>query len=133
MRSVRAWMSSDGWAVLALVLLALFLAMLLLFLLTEGPARVVGFFAGLLMLLLCSGAFGFSLSSRAQSLDAERLVITVPVSVARSAPDRHSGTELFILHEGSGAVLTDEVGEWVKIELSDGRQGWILKTDYEII
>lgn len=133
LRSVRAWMSSDGWAVLALVLLALFLAMLLLFLLTDGPARVVGFFAGLLMLLLCGGAFGFSLSSRAQSLDAERLVITVPVSVARSAPDRHSGTELFILHEGSGAVLTDEVGEWVKIELSDGRQGWILKTDYEII
>lgn len=132
-RSVRGWMGSDGWAVLALVLFAIFLAMLLLFLLARGPARVMGFFVGILMLLLSAGAFAFSLSSRAQSLDDERLVITVPVSVARSAPDSVSGTELFILHEGSRAVVTDEVGTWVKIELSDGRQGWILKTDYEII
>lgn len=133
LRSVRAWMSSDAWAVLALVLLALFLAMLLLFLLADGPARITGFFVGILMLLLCAGAFGFSLSSRARSLDADRLVITVPVSVARSAPDQSSGTDLFILHEGSSAVVTDEVGEWAKIEISDGRQGWILKTEYEII
>ena len=133
LRTMRSWMSSDAWAVLAIVFFAIFLAMLLLFLLASGSARVCGFFVGILMLLLSLGAGGFSASSRAQSLNNKRLVITVPVSVARSAPDSASGTELFILHEGSPAVLTDEVGNWIKIELSDGRQGWISKTDYEII
>ena len=132
-RGLRNSLSSDGWAVAFLVLLGCFMAMLVLFLLSRGAPRVVGFFAGLLFLMMASGSLGFSIASRAQSLDHSRLVVVSPVSVVRSAPDENSGTDLFVLHEGSRAKMLDEVGLWTKIELSDGRQGWIRKSDFEII
>jgi SH3-like domain-containing protein len=30
-------------------------------------------------------------------------------------------------------IVMEELGQWNKVELSDGRQGWILKRDIEII
>jgi uncharacterized protein YgiM (DUF1202 family) len=30
-------------------------------------------------------------------------------------------------------TVLEELGQWSKVELSDGRQGWIVKRDIEII
>jgi len=40
---------------------------------------------------------------------------------------------LFILHEGTKVRLLDSVGSWLNIELSDGRQGWIMSENVENI
>ena len=55
------------------------------------------------------------------------------VSVVRSSPDDKSGTELFVLHEGTKVKILESVGDWDKIELQDGRQGWSKKSNLEII
>jgi SH3-like domain-containing protein len=44
-----------------------------------------------------------------------------------------SGTTLFILHEGTKAQIIEEFGTWRRIELADGRQGWIGLNDIELI
>ena len=36
-----------------------------------------------------------------------------------------SSKDLFVLHEGTKVVKTDEVGEWISIEIADGRRGWL--------
>ncbi|HBH21366.1 MAG TPA: hypothetical protein DDX33_05210 [Rikenellaceae bacterium] len=38
-----------------------------------------------------------------------------------------------MLHEGTKVIIVDRVGDWFNIELSDGRQGWLLSSDMEII
>ena len=55
-----------------------------------------------------------------------------PVSTVKSSPD-NSGNTLFILHEGTKVSLIEEIGQWKRVELTDGRQGWINSLDIEVI
>lgn len=50
----------------------------------------------------------------------------------------HSGTHRdtvvrFRLHEGTEAQVLDTEGDWIRVELSDGKQGWVAKRDVELI
>ena len=133
-RSLRCSLSSNVWAVIFLVLLAVALGLTLLFLLgRSSAARKTGFFTGLVALLLSLMCLGFSLRLRAEYSANSSAIVVSPVTVARSAPDNNSGTDLFILHEGTKVKVLDSVGSWDNIELSDGRQGWILTNELEII
>lgn len=133
-RSLRCSLSSNVWAVVFLVLLAVALGLTLLFLLgRSSAARKTGFFTGLVALLLSLMCLGFSLRLRAEYSANSSAIVVSPVTVARSAPDNNSGTDLFILHEGTKVKVLDSVGSWDNIELSDGRQGWILSNKLEII
>ncbi len=133
-RSLRCSLSSNVWAVIFLVLLAVTLGLTLMFLLgRSSAARKTGFFTGLVALLLSLMCLGFSLRLRAEYSANTSAIVVSPVTVARSAPDNNSGTDLFILHEGTKVKVLDSVGSWNNIELSDGRQGWILTNELEII
>jgi SH3-like domain-containing protein len=59
-------------------------------------------------------------------------LIMKPVSTVRSSPD-NSGNTLFILHEGTKVKILEKLGEWTRIELADGRQGWLISIDVEVI
>ena len=133
-RSLRQSLSADVWAVCFLVLLAGALALALLFLLgRSSAARKAGFFAGLVALLLSLVCLGFSLRLRAEYSSQSSAIVVAPVTVVRSAPDNNTGTDLFVLHEGTKIKMLDSVGSWTNISLSDGRQGWILSKEIEII
>jgi SH3-like domain-containing protein len=41
-----------------------------------------------------------------------------------SSPDE-SGTDLFLIHEGTKVNVKESVGEWTRIKLSDGKEGWV--------
>jgi SH3-like domain-containing protein len=67
-----------------------------------------------------------SLTLRNKSLvyDSHKAIIFAPSVNGKSSPD-NSGTDLFILHEGSKVSIEDEVGGWYEIKLSDGNKGWV--------
>jgi uncharacterized protein YgiM (DUF1202 family) len=44
-----------------------------------------------------------------------------------------SGTSLFVIHAGTKVNLIDELGDWVKIQLADGNEGWLPLSDLERI
>jgi hypothetical protein len=133
-RKVNYLLSPDAWAVLSLVLLAVTLALVLLFLL--GPsagARRTGFFTCIAALLLTLMCWGFA---RAQKADAERhdsAIIMRPVTSVTSSPSTDATKSLFILHEGTKVKVLDEVAGFTDIELADGRRGWIPTGDMERI
>ena len=133
-RKVGYWMSSDAWAVLSLVFLALTLALVLLFLLgpTAGMRRT-GFFAGIATLLLSLAAFGFARSQKADAERHDEAIVMRPVSSVTSSPSSDAAKSLFILHEGTKVKVLDEVSGYKDIELADGRRGWIASGDIEII
>ncbi|MGC9471494.1 MAG: tetratricopeptide repeat protein [Bacteroidales bacterium] len=54
----------------------------------------------------------------------QRAVIYQPSVTVKSTPDE-SGTDLFVLHEGTRVTLEDEMGEWHEIRISDGNKGWV--------
>ncbi len=51
-------------------------------------------------------------------------VVLAPVVTVLSAPEEN-GTDVFVLHEGVKVRLGEQRGEWVKISLPDGKNGWL--------
>ncbi|MBO5876059.1 MAG: aerotolerance regulator BatD, partial [Bacteroidales bacterium] len=134
MKEISYMMDSDAWAVAALVLLGLSLAMILLFLLAPSVAgRRTGFFTGLLLLVVMCLALGFSVSQKKAYMNADKAIVMRPVVSVKSSPSAEASKDLFILHEGTKVTVLDQVGAWNNISLADGRQGWLPAYDMERI
>ena len=127
-------MNSNSWAVTFLVLLALTMAMVLLFVLSPSVAgRRTGFFTGIVLLLMAVSSLSFSLWQKNDYVKVEGAIVMRPVSSVKSSPSSESSQDLFVLHEGTKVKVIDQVGSWNNIELADGRQGWIPSSDIEAI
>ena len=132
-KAFRDTVSSDAWAWIALALFLVMAVMVLLFRFGGSPALRKTAFAlavAALLMTIISAVFAFNLRSGLES-DGEA-VVTVPVSSVKSSPGS-TDQSLFILHEGTKVAVMDSLGEWYRIELSDGRQGWLEAEDIEII
>lgn len=133
LREFRNILSSEGWARLALIFLGAGLACLLLFKFASSLFRrklsfvmacVLGFFS------IISFGFGTVLALKARSSD-EAITISAFGNV-KSAPNA-TGNSIFVLHEGTKVAILEEVSGWSRIEIKDGRQGWILSSDIATI
>ncbi|MBR5104407.1 MAG: BatD family protein [Bacteroidales bacterium] len=126
MKDISYLLDTDAWAIVALVLLGLTLAMFLLFLLAPSVAgRRTGFFTGLVFLVFLCFASGFSVSQKKAYMSADKAIVTRPVVSVKSSPSAEASKDLFILHEGTKVTVLDQVGTWNNISLADGRQGWL--------
>ena len=125
---------SNVWAVLSLVFLALTQALALLFLLgsTSGRRRL-GFFAGIIALLVTLVCWGFAGWQARDARDQSYAIVMKPVSSVGSSPSADSAKDLFILHEGTKVKILDNISGFSQIEIADGRQGWIQTRDIEVI
>ena len=134
MRTLCYRLSSNAWATVSLVLLAVTLALVLLYLLgsTAGMRRV-GFFCGIVTLLLTGASYGFARWQYNDCNRADSAVVISPVISVKSSPSDASGKDLFILHGGAEVKILDDVGQWKNISIADGREGWIHSSDIEII
>lgn len=132
-KDLRNAMSSDKWAWSGLVLLCVTAVLMLLF--RHAPTvgqRKLSFVVACLTFLLAVIAFIFSLNLRSKAKSSDFAVVLSPVSNVKSAPNS-TGGNLFILHEGTKVEILESVGQWSKVELSDGRQGWMESKDFEAI
>ena len=126
MKDISYLMDSNAWAIAALVLLGLTLAMFLLFPLAPSVAgRRAGFFTGLVLLVFMCFSLGFSVSQKKACMNADKAIVTRPVVSVKSSPSAEASKDLFILHEGTKVTVLDQVGTWNNISLADGRQGWL--------
>jgi hypothetical protein len=94
--------------------------------------KKIGFFSAVATLLLFTISLSASLKLHAEIKNPDAAVIISPSIVVKSSPSM-SGTDLFILHEGTLVHFDDAVGEWVEISISDGRVGWVPAETMEVI
>ena len=133
-RKVCYLADSDSWAVLFLVFLAVTLFLAIVFIRgARASWRRVGFFGGIVTLLVAVMCLSFSIWQKQDYMKADEAIVMRPVTSVKSSPSGEASTDLFILHEGTKVRLIDRVGTWSNIELADGRQGWMLSSDFEII
>ena len=126
--------SSNVWVAIAFIFLVLCAGMVLMFLLARSSAASkAGFITAIVSLVLSVSAFALAGVQKADYNRADSAVVMSPVCSVRSAPSGTNAKDLFVLHEGTKVEIVDRVGEWINIELSDGRQGWMLSSDIEII
>lgn len=122
--------SSKGWglAALACLWMALLVFALHYFLLKKRWLSVMASLLFIFSLAFLSLAYQ---QSKAE-LSADTGVLLVENTSIKSAPDAN-GTDLFTIHEGLCFAIVDEVGNWYKIRLADGKIGWIEKGLFETV
>ena len=132
-RHLRQGLSADAWAWITLGLLLL--AGVLLTIFRSGaprPLRKVSFIFSCIILVLAIFTFIFSLQQKRAVTRQDSAIVTSPVCSVKSSP-AEGGKTVFVLHEGTKVRLLDQVGEWAKVEIADGRQGWAQGSTFEII
>lgn len=132
-RSVVNWLNSDGWGRLSIVVFGLMLLCFLGFeFLQKLTLRKICFSGAIISLVFVVLFNLFAFIQKRQYLDNTHAIV-MSISQIRSAP-AESGNVLFALHEGAKVKIVDNsMKQWLKVELSDGKSGWIEKNHVELI
>jgi tetratricopeptide (TPR) repeat protein len=126
-------LSANNWAKISIVTFILSLCALSLYIYTSRYRfKVAGFWLSILFLFLSITTVSFSLRNKKLINDNPDAIILNPLINGKSSPD-NSGTDLFLIHEGTKVTIEDSVGSWYEIRLSDGNKGWIQANSLEKI
>lgn len=132
-KSLVKMFSSNTWAYISMISFVFGLVLLLIyFLVPSVTLKKLGFWIGLILIFIAISTFTFSKKQKDYVLAQDKAIVITPTVTVKSSPDK-SGTDLFVIHEGLKVRITDELGEWQEIKLTDGSQGWLKKTDLEVI
>lgn len=129
---IRTWIryiyqifSLHTWSYIALAMFLLMLTGILAYIFSSVMAlKKTGFFTGLLALILFVLSLTAASNRHSEFISPDRAVIILPSVVVKSTPSL-SGTDLFVLHEGTKVRKDDRVSGWIEITISDGRVGWV--------
>ena len=123
--NVKNMLSSDSWATVSIICFALLLVALFLFLRAHRMGlRKVGFFVGILALLVFIFSFIFSMEKRNDAETHNQAIVITPTVTVKSSPNA-SSVDLFVLHEGTKVALLDEADGWNKVRIANGSEGWL--------
>ena len=133
-RSLVNMMSVDHWANLSLFSLFVALMLALVYLFANALwLRKAGFFGGILFIVffLVSNLFAWQ---QQQVLLKRSGAIIMKTSVPVKSTPSKSGTDLFILHEGTRVDITDDAMKgWREVRIADGKRGWVEVSQIEVI
>jgi tetratricopeptide (TPR) repeat protein len=125
--------SSDTWARFSISFFIAFLVFTILYLFANRMwLKKISFWIGIILLTVCVLSFSSSWYNKQAYQNRTSAIVMNPSVTIKSSPDEN-GTELFVIHEGTKVWVTDEVGEWLKIKIADGNNGWLKKVDVEPI
>ena len=126
--------SVDRWATVGSVSIILALLLVLVYLFAPRMIlRKVGFYgAAVLLLVFILGNF-FAFEQKRQYECSRGAIVTAPSVTVKKTPSA-SGSDAFVLHEGTRVDITDTgIKGWRGIQLADGREGWIPTSKIENI
>lgn len=130
---IRNLFSSDKWAIISIMSFLLTLVFVTLYLISRRyNMKKISFWISLLFIVLFLAAFYFSYKQKQLILRNDTAIIMSPSVTIKSSPDI-SGTDIFVLHEGTKVWILDEISDWREIKLSDGTKGWLKASDLEVI
>lgn len=116
--------SSDGWAILSIILFITSLILFGLFLFSKKIVlRKTGFIVGIIFFIssLCTLIFS---RTQAKKITDNHYAIIFESSMVKSSPGSESHN-LFEIDEGLKVFVKDSVNSWINIRLADGKEGWI--------
>jgi len=125
--------SSNGWAWMIIIFLwvAAFCGALIFIFRSSTLQRLAFFITIVAVISVLLSVICFIRRHQDEGQQKSGIVFSQTVSV-KSAPDAQS-TNLFVLHEGVKVEFLDEVGEWRKIRLADGKVGWLTAETVKVI
>ncbi len=125
--------NSDTWAIISIVSFIIVILMIGVFLFTgKRQNKQLSFFLGIFFIIITLFSFNFSKDLRNKLTEHNEAIIFSPTVAVKSSPS-DEGKELFILHEGTKVKVIEKLGQWNRVVISDGNEGWLPANSMEII
>lgn len=126
---VSSWLTFDGWAwttvICALLFVLLFLSYYFVTYSTKKRLLFIGSMVSMIVLLI---AISMSFRTYNQQLNDQHAIVFAESADVKSEPSRKSETS-FVLHEGTKVKITAKDEDWYRIQLADGKDGWVSSSD----
>lgn len=131
--SVQNLIGVDSWATVGIFCFVLLICCLVLFFFSKWMRlKKIGFYLGIILFIVVIFANLFAYNQKEELINRNGAIVFTPTVTVKSSPD-NSGTDLFVLHEGTKVFIKSTLGEWNEIELEDGNVGWINQKDIQKI
>ena len=126
--------SVDRLANTAIVSIVMALLLILVFLFAPQMwARKSGFYGSAVFLLLFAFANLFAFQQKHELETKQGAIVIAPTVNVKKTPAA-SGTDVFVIHEGTRVDITDRgMKQWRGVKLADGREGWLKTSQIEEI
>jgi tetratricopeptide (TPR) repeat protein len=115
----------ETWAWITISFAMLFLVFFMVYYFSQSVVAKRVFFLGMFVVLLLMAMSMSAAFFEKSHFDNEKPAIVFAESAeVRSEPQKASNAT-FVLHEGTKVYVIEKLGNWKKIQLTDGTEGWI--------
>ena len=128
-RNIADSFSFDGWAIAAVIFSVFFVGFFLFYYFSISERRKRLFFAAsMFAVLFLIGTVTLAFLTYGDFKNNQPAIIFSSQIEVKSEPSMGSNSA-FILHEGTKVKILAQDGNWFRIALADGKDGWIPATD----
>lgn len=115
----------DTWAWITVSFAGLFLLFFIGYYFSQLTLSKRIFFIGMfvLVILILMSTLA-ALFEKSHDTNERPAIVFAEIAQVKSEP-KSSSSDVFVLHEGAKVYLHESIENWVKIELTDGSEGWI--------
>lgn len=133
-KNITNLMSEKEWGITAIISFLLLLIGLALYIFGNRIIlKKIGFIAAAVFLIVCISANMFANGQKNKIVSRSGAIVMSPTITVKSTPNE-SGTDLFVLHEGTKVYIEDDsIKGWKEIRLEDGKEGWLPASAIEVI
>ena len=132
-KKVTGYFLFDQWAKIAVFLMILFVLLYIAFYFFRYSTRKrIAFIGSLLALFLSIIAAVFAFIEYEDFKSDNPAIVFAQESQVKNEPNNRSA-QAFILHEGTKVNVLDTLDEWRKIQLTDGKTGWISSENIKLL
>lgn len=130
---ITSYLTFDQWAYLAIVFMILFVGSYIAFYYFRfsGQKRIA-FVTSLVFLIFTLGAASLAYVQYNSFLSDRPAIVYVEQAPVKSEPNNRSQAA-FNLHAGTKVKVVDQLNDWRKIEIADGKSGWLLSDEIKEI
>ena len=131
--SIKNILTFDHWAHTAVVFMFMFVLLYLAFYFFQfANKKRMALIASMICLFATAISILFAVIQYQDFKQTQPAIIFASETTVKEEPNNRSNT-IFDLHEGSKVFVEDELNDWNKIRLADGKTGWIPSNDLRIL
>lgn len=132
-QNIVSWYSSDGWATQAIVGMLLFvMSFLAYYWLSKVWQKRLFFTLMLVFGAISVGSYWIGTIAQHQENNNRYGILFDKVIHLYAEPNAYS-QEVFTLHEGTKVEILEQLNDWFKIKIADGKTGWVKKTTTRLL
>jgi hypothetical protein len=126
-------LSFNQWAIVVIIFSVLGSLLFLLFYFADAPSIkrfyfVTSSFSFILLII----SLLITYNQYSNSKNKKEAIVFAEKTEVKNAPTFNS-EDVFTLHEGTKVLVLDAVDDWRKIEIADGKQGWIIADEIKVL